>query len=256
VDLAKTFDARIRLISVVDIRIFEWAVSLGVDGFAPILPSPIYQHESKKVLDEKATEVIKKASEIIQKEKIKLDSDIIEGSPVEVLLDQSRLVDLLLMGPRGEYAKWSTTMMGTTVEAVTRQCVKPVLITSLKYQPIQKILAAYDGSANSIKGLQLSGYFADKLNAKIILLTIHHEKSTDNTILEEGRKYLETYTQNVETISLQGEASDQIVKFAEANSIDLIGMGAYGHSRVREAILGSNTTQVLRKTNLPVLLGK
>ena len=34
----------------------------------------------------------------------------------------------------------------------------------------------------------------------------------------------------------------------------LLVMGAYGHSRVRELILGSTTVQVLRRTTCPVLL--
>ena len=36
--------------------------------------------------------------------------------------------------------------------------------------------------------------------------------------------------------------------------IDLLVMGAYGHSRIRTMILGSTTTQVLRSCPIPVLL--
>jgi nucleotide-binding universal stress UspA family protein len=31
-------------------------------------------------------------------------------------------------------------------------------------------------------------------------------------------------------------------------------MGAYGHSRVRQLILGSTTTQLMRTCNVPVML--
>jgi nucleotide-binding universal stress UspA family protein len=33
-------------------------------------------------------------------------------------------------------------------------------------------------------------------------------------------------------------------------------MGSFGHSRLREAILGSTTVQVMRKANKPILLAK
>jgi len=36
--------------------------------------------------------------------------------------------------------------------------------------------------------------------------------------------------------------------------IDLLIMGAYGHSRIRHLIVGSTTTAVLRSCTIPVLL--
>ena len=41
---------------------------------------------------------------------------------------------------------------------------------------------------------------------------------------------------------------------SQEHAIDLIVMGAYGHSRIRSLILGSTTTQVLRTCQVPVLL--
>jgi nucleotide-binding universal stress UspA family protein len=35
---------------------------------------------------------------------------------------------------------------------------------------------------------------------------------------------------------------------------DLLVMGAYGHSRLREMILGGVTRDILRNTNVPVLM--
>ena len=40
----------------------------------------------------------------------------------------------------------------------------------------------------------------------------------------------------------------------EAEGADLLVMGAYGHSRLREIVLGGATREVLRSTRLPVLL--
>jgi nucleotide-binding universal stress UspA family protein len=31
-------------------------------------------------------------------------------------------------------------------------------------------------------------------------------------------------------------------------------MGAYGHSRIRHLVIGSTTTQILRSSNIPVLV--
>ncbi len=48
IDFAKIFDAHLRVLTVIDIRIFEWDVAIGVEGFAPIIPSTAYQEESQK----------------------------------------------------------------------------------------------------------------------------------------------------------------------------------------------------------------
>ncbi len=48
------------------------------------------------------------------------------------------------------------------------------------------------------------------------------------------------------------------VLLAEANALgcDLIIMGAYGHSRLRQTILGGMTRDMLRRMTLPVLMAQ
>ena len=41
---------------------------------------------------------------------------------------------------------------------------------------------------------------------------------------------------------------------AAAEGADLLVMGAYGHSRLREIVLGGATREVLRDARIPVLL--
>lgn len=48
--------------------------------------------------------------------------------------------------------------------------------------------------------------------------------------------------------------SDVLLRHASDKNADLIVMGAYGHSRFREAILGGATRDMLEEANLPVLM--
>jgi nucleotide-binding universal stress UspA family protein len=50
------------------------------------------------------------------------------------------------------------------------------------------------------------------------------------------------------------KSCDSILSAAEKLGADLVVMGAYGHSRVRELVLGGFTEQVLDGVPLPVLL--
>ncbi len=67
IDFSKKFKSYLRVLTVVDIRIFEWAVAIGVEGFAPIIPSTTYQEESQKLLEEKANKVLELASQELKK---------------------------------------------------------------------------------------------------------------------------------------------------------------------------------------------
>ena len=53
---------------------------------------------------------------------------------------------------------------------------------------------------------------------------------------------------------LPGDPDEVIAAQVREHSIKLLVMGAYGHSRIREFILGSTTTSLLRTCRVPVLL--
>ena len=53
---------------------------------------------------------------------------------------------------------------------------------------------------------------------------------------------------------LHGTAEDQIASYVAGNGIDLLMMGAYGHSRIRYLIIGSTTTEMIRSCTIPVML--
>ena len=57
-----------------------------------------------------------------------------------------------------------------------------------------------------------------------------------------------------EVIISTGREADEIINFIREGAVELMAMGAYGHNRLRELFLGSTTSQVIRKSTIPVLL--
>jgi nucleotide-binding universal stress UspA family protein len=57
-----------------------------------------------------------------------------------------------------------------------------------------------------------------------------------------------------EIVVTQGDAVDCILAEAEGRGIDLIVMGYHARGRLEEAIVGSVSRSVLRRTRVPVLL--
>lgn len=257
VKLAKDFKAFLRVLTVIDIRIFEWAVAIGVEGFAPIIPSSGYQEESQKLLEQKAEEVLKKTENILSKSGVDYVLEKESGNPVDVICDKARLTDMLMIGARGEFAKWSDKMLGATLEMITRLCIKPVFITPKNFKVMKKILVAYDGSENASKALSLSAHFASNLKLPLIILNVNDSEEEGRSILSEAREYLNAYQiPKLKDKIVQGVAEERIVQISSELNADLIVMGSYGHSRIREAILGSTTVQTMRKATVPVLMAR
>jgi nucleotide-binding universal stress UspA family protein len=57
-----------------------------------------------------------------------------------------------------------------------------------------------------------------------------------------------------ETSLVPGQVDTVIAAAVDAQGIDLLVMGAYGHSRIRNLIIGSTTSEMLRSCKVPVVL--
>lgn len=256
IHLAKSFEAKLRVLTVIDVRTFEWAMSIGADGFVPVIPSAAYLEESRKLHESKAEKVIEKSRQMLDLEPVKYETEIASGSPVDVICEHAKTIDLIAMGSRGEFARWESKMIGATLEAVSRQVNKPVLIVNKSFKPFTKILAAYDGSSTANKALAMAGYFANKFALPVTVLTVSSHKEDAERKLEEAVRYLTNYDIACQGVHLKGHPDDKICKYARENQFDLIVMGAYGSSRIKETILGSTTEAVMRRSEVPVVLAK
>ncbi len=254
--LAKAFEAMVHVLTIVDIRFVEWASVMSTDGFVPVIPSTGYRDESKKLLEAKADAVLKKCAALLNEANIKFDARKINGPPADIICDQTHLVDLLIIGARGEFAKWGSKLIGSTLDAVLRQFNKPIFITPQKFEDLSKLLIAYDGSDKANKALQLAAFMAKKLQSALAILSVGDSPQIQNRYLNEAKTYLEPYELAAETIGSSGSPEKEILRVAKDNLCNLIIMGAFGHSRIREAILGSTTEHVMRNSTIPLLLCK
>jgi nucleotide-binding universal stress UspA family protein len=127
------------------------------------------------------------------------------------------------------------------------------MITPEKFVEIESMGIAYDGSPSAIKALELSLKISKQAAWPLtaIIVTTDPEKAAKlNLQVEETAELHET---DCEVIILPGKEGDEILKFITEGAVELIVMGAYGHNRLRELLLGSTTTQVINKSPIPVL---
>jgi nucleotide-binding universal stress UspA family protein len=253
--LAKAFQSKIHVITVADIRVFEWVSAVGTDGFVPIVPSIVYQNESRKILDEKSSRILEKCAGILSAEGMDFEAEKILGSPMDSIAGRSQISDLLVMGKRGEFERWEERAIGATLEAVSRKVRKPLLAVGKAYVPIKNILAAYDGSSHANQALQFIGHLAEATSAEVTVLCVSEDKALGNSCNLEAADYLKNYKITLKLDVVAGHPDKEIVGYA-LRGYDLIAIGAFGHSRIREALLGSTTEHILRFATTPVLLAR
>ncbi len=157
--LAAKFDAVLRVLTVVDIRLFDWSVATSADSFVPIMPSAEFQEESQKIQNEKAEKVIQKASEILTAKKRTFEIIKVSGIPIDEICQAAKTTDLVIMGIRGEYEKWSGKLLGATTESVTRQISKPIMLVDKTFVPFKHINCGYDGTIAANHALQMAAFW-------------------------------------------------------------------------------------------------
>ena len=72
--------------------------------------------------------------------------------------------------------------------------------------------------------------------------------------MQEAQRYLEAYGLELTFRTLSGPPHQRIVDLVRDGGYDLLFVGAYGHSRIIEMVLGSTTEYVLRNCPAPVFL--
>jgi len=58
----------------------------------------------------------------------------------------------------------------------------------------------------------------------------------------------------VSSLLLSGEVIEILHDYQNSHAIDLMVMGAYGHSKIRQFFVGSNTTKMIGSSKIPLLL--
>lgn len=174
------------------------------------------------------------------------------GGIVETVIEREEDADLVVIGKRGASADFAKWHLGSKVERVVRQSVRPVLAVSREFRPISRALIAFDGGPSARKAVSFTATSPLLEGVELHLVIVGESGERNAAALRWAREVLGERAKRAEIIPGNVEAALQ-ADAAQSNA-DLIVMGAYGHSPLRTLIVGSTTTSVLRSVHLPVLL--
>jgi nucleotide-binding universal stress UspA family protein len=161
---------------------------------------------------------------------------------------------MIVVGKRGEAADFARGHLGSNLERIVRAAHKPVLVAPRAFRPVSKVLVAYDGGVSAMKAVDHIARNPLFTGLPVTIVTVGAQSPASKNGLAEAAAKIEAAGLPVETRLLAGQPEAVLGKLVEDEGFDLLVMGAYGHSRIRNLIIGSTTTELLRSCRVPVLL--
>ena len=242
------------------------ALCLGVDrtqtGYYYAGANAMILQETIERARKESEEILGYANNVLGKSGIRWSSE----SGVAQLADlgrhvayHARISDLVIT-PR-PYGENRGVEVEALVEAALFDGRSPVLVVPDGAKPLVKpstVVVAWNESVEAMAAIRKSLPFlkmADNVRITVIDPPVHGpERSDPGGMLSQ---MLSRHGVNCEIDVLSktvSRISDVLIRHATDTSADMIVMGAYGHSRFREAILGGATRNMLENAKLPVFM--
>ncbi len=176
------------------------------------------------------------------------------GDIVETVAEVEDDAAMILIGKRGEAADFAKGHLGSNLERIVRASHKPVVVAARAFEPIEKVLVAYDGGISAMKAVDQIARSPVFAGLSVHVVTVGTATPEVKKGLENARALLEAAGIKAETGVVSGQPDVALGKLVEEADFDMLVMGAYGHSRIRSLIIGSTTTAMIRSCKVPVVL--
>ncbi len=161
---------------------------------------------------------------------------------------------LVVIGRRGEAEDQAAQHLGRNLERIIRASQRPIVIAAQQFRPIRRFLVAYDGGASAEKAIDALVRNPILTDAEGHVLMVGEGTEAERQRLKTATARLRDVGYTVTEIVAQGDPDHIIPATVESEGIDLLVMGAYGHSRIRTLMVGSTTTSVLRTSTVSMLV--
>tara|TARA_R110002110_G_scaffold414147_2_gene643373 strand:- start:93792 stop:94646 length:855 start_codon:yes stop_codon:yes gene_type:complete len=176
------------------------------------------------------------------------------GDIIDTVTEAETDASLIVIGKRGEAADFAKLHLGSNLERVVRASSKPVLVAARAFKPIERFMIAFDGGTSGLKAVDHVARSPLFAGLACRLLMVGAETPENCKALDDARVMLEAGSFAVAADIVPGQPDTVIAEAVEREGIDLLVMGAYGHSRIRNLIIGSTTTEMVRSCKIPVIL--
>jgi nucleotide-binding universal stress UspA family protein len=251
ISIAATFGAHITGISFV----YEPVIPDGMLGGVPADLIELQREENSKVANGAVSRFdagVKKAG--ISAEKRVLDATF--GGAATRFAQIARRFDLAVVGQAQREGGAGDELM---IEGALFESGRPVVVVPYIQQrglTLERVLACWDGSRTAARAIGDAMPFLERAKAVDIVIVVEERKSEEMTGTNMGAHLARHgVAASVKRVT-KGDIAieDALLSYAADTGADFMVMGGYGHSRLREFILGGVTRGILASMTVPVLM--
>lgn len=235
--------------------------SIGLGSREEMLQEMVaLEHEQNKLLQKKAKLILETGSAYASR---------VRGEEVEACLRRGRLLDNLIdlkdqlaVTVIGKYGKnhqgkdFVDTSVGHRVEAIAKNIELPLLIVSQDFKEPTTILLAYDGSAGAKKVLEFLCTQFSGSQLKVELLYFGRQEVKNDEMLEQACIELIKAGYKTKRETLDADPRDSLPLYLNQRPDAILAMGAFGGGVIQKFFVGSLTSEMIRKSQNPILLVK
>lgn len=246
-DLARRFDAHLTCLQVTPYDAFIMG-----DPFGGIYALPTVVDQVRRTADDHR----ERSEERLRGEGVSWEWLRFDGAPAQLVVDRGRLCDLIVLSLPGGEGR-SAEAPGAIVADVLVHARSPVLALPQSGRGFDAggiALVAWDGSRESSHALRLCLPILQKSSA-VHLATV--TEGNEEFPATDAARYLASYDIEAELREWPRggrSTADVLIDAAASLSAAYVVMGAYGHTRLREAVLGGATRDMLHASRLPLLM--
>jgi nucleotide-binding universal stress UspA family protein len=176
------------------------------------------------------------------------------GSVAQAAVLQARMADLIVIDQTAGYADTRETIL----EEMLFRTGRPVLVAAPEpREAIRRIMVAWDGSAHAARAAaDALALFPDVTRADVV--SVSGEKDISKSV--PGADYAHHLARKgIEcVVTTLPAGKDTVAAILNAHAVssgaDMIVMGAFGHSRLREFFLGGVTLALTQNATVPLLM--
>ncbi len=252
--LARDFEARIEGLFVVPDYIVPSYVEaqISVDLITDVTEKAIARAE----------ETLAEYTQLARDAGVEFDAEVVEGQIIPILREHSKYADLMLLGQDQPDDPDNASYGLADALLFEGACGCLLVPHSVKIEPPGKrILLAWNASRESARALHEAMPLLARADELVVLSS---EPDGADSGLAQGHPHAQRLARFLESHGIESVSSgisdpdltpsQAIIGQALDMRADLIVMGAYGHTRLREIILGGTTRDLLKQTPAPLLL--
>ena len=178
------------------------------------------------------------------------------GDLLDAVIDFTDDTRLIVIGQNGAGHSNSLAVLGSHIETLVRNATQPILLIPETFKQPTSFMIAYDGRETADKALQqvIEGGLLHGLHCHLVSIK-NNEKDLEKKFVN-AQYTLTSMGFEVSASFLEGNIFDSLIRYKEQNNVGLIVMGAFGHSKLRQFFVGSNTTKMLENSDVPIVILK